>query len=154
MEPFEKADIFRLGLVVEMVLIAIRIDVKMSFALPFGIVDRRAATGRGRAVRTVSSRNLSTPRSSQNRTASSSSNCMPYYWKLRSGWDARELCRQHCFRTEPYFQAGPPKIDIELLGAAPSGSGSAQTYQLALSLVLLARLSINQGCWSDVCEST
>ena len=51
-------------------------------------------------------------------------------------------------------QALPPKIDSQLLGGVPSGLGSAQTYQSALSLVRLSRLSANQGCLSEQCEIT
>jgi hypothetical protein len=53
-----------------------------------------------------------------------------------------------------HSQAGPPKIESQLLGGVPSGLASAQTYQSALSLTLLDRLSRNQACWSDVCEMT
>jgi hypothetical protein len=44
-----------------------------------------------------------------------------------------------------HSQAGPPKIDSQLLGAVPSGLGSAQTYQSALGLSRLDRLCLNHG---------
>jgi hypothetical protein len=40
------------------------------------------------------------------------------------------------------------------LGAVPSGFASAQTYQSALGLSRLDRLSLNQRCWSEVWLST
>ena len=40
-----------------------------------------------------------------------------------------------------HSHADPPNIDSQLFGGEPSDLGSAQTYQSALSEVLLKRLS-------------
>jgi hypothetical protein len=55
-------------------------------------------------------------------------------------------------RVGSHCQADPPKIDSQLLGGVPSGFESAQTYQSAFALLRLERLSMNQGCWSEVCD--
>jgi hypothetical protein len=44
----------------------------------------------------------------------------------------------------------PPNRLSQLLGGPPSGPGSAQTYQSTFELPRDERLSMNQGCWSEV----
>ena len=53
-------------------------------------------------------------------------------------------------RSPSHSQAGPPKIESQLFGGPPSGLGSPQTYQLALGLSRLDRLSRNQRWVSEV----
>lgn len=57
-------------------------------------------------------------------------------------------------RVVSHCQALPPKIESQLLGGVPSNLASAHTYQSAFGLLALLRLSLNQGCWSEVWEST
>src|SRR6476661_1445407 len=48
------------------------------------------------------------------------------------------------------FQALPPNSDSQLFGSPPSAAGSRQMYQSRFGLLYEARLSMNQGCWSEV----
>ena len=66
----------------------------------------------------------------------------------------QEIVQVVLLARRSHSQAGPPKIDSQLFGAVPSGFGSAQTYQSALGLLRLARLSTNHGCRSEECDST
>ena len=47
-------------------------------------------------------------------------------------------------------QALPPNSDSQLFGAPPSGFGSRHRYQSRFGLSRELRLSMNQGCWSEV----
>ena len=72
------------------------------------------------------------------------------FLQFRSGCSGRKAWRYDWPVASSRSQAGPPKSLIQLLGAAPSGPASRQTYQSRLGLVRDERLSTNHGCRSDV----
>jgi hypothetical protein len=69
--------------------------------------------------------------------------------EIEVGLRGQEVVQVVLARRGSHCQATPPNIDIQLLGGVPSSRASAHTYQSALGLSRLSRLSRNQACSTE-----
>ncbi len=100
----------------------------------------------------TSARTPSTPRSSQKRSTSCMASTTAGWSQSRSGWADSNRCRYHWPDAGSRVQAGAVRSNeaTQLLGGAPSGVASRQTYQSRWALSRPDTASTNHGCWSEV----
>src|SRR5664279_1372073 len=72
----------------------------------------------------------------------------PWFTESRSSRDNAK--RDWYIWRAPAADGGPPNSDIQLFGGPPSAAGARQMYQSRLALSRELRLSVNQGCLSEV----
>ena len=122
---------------------------------PLGSAGGLSRSWRSCIARLMASRRKpSTPRSNQNRMHWNSASCTAGLCTFKSGCSGRKLCMKYWQRRASQVHAEPPNSDCQLFGGVPSARASAHTYQSLRGLPRLVRLCWNQGCWSEVCEST